>query len=77
MAALTAKSQIWASKQPIEKSINRELDVVPDLVMSGALQHIDQLHVDWTRWPSCFSFSFFFIERECIECIYCHYTTAV
>ena len=77
MAALTAKSQIWASKQPIEKSINRELDVVPDLVMSGALQHIDQLHVDWTRWPSCFSFSFFFIERECIECIYCQYTPAV
>jgi len=27
----------------------RELDVVPDLVMSGALQHIDHLHVDWTR----------------------------
>ena len=60
MAALTAKSQIWASKQPIEKSINRELDVVPDLVMSGALQHIDQLHVDWTRWPSCsYTGSFF------------------
>ena len=29
---------------------NRELDVIPDLVMSGALQHIDHLHVDWTRW---------------------------
>ena len=28
---------------------NRELDVIPDLVMSGALQHIDHLHVDWTR----------------------------
>jgi len=27
----------------------RELDVIPDLVMSGALQHIDHLHVDWTR----------------------------
>merc|ERR1712156_765721 len=27
----------------------RELDVVPDLVMSGALQHIDHIHVDWTR----------------------------
>jgi len=27
----------------------RELDVVPDLVMSGALQHIDHLHVDWTK----------------------------
>ena len=29
---------------------NRELEVIPDLVMSGALQHIDHLHVDWTRW---------------------------
>ena len=28
----------------------RELDVVPDLVMSGALQHIDHIHVDWTRY---------------------------
>merc|ERR1712018_1089524 len=27
----------------------RELDIIPDLVMSGALQHIDNLHVDWTR----------------------------
>jgi len=27
----------------------RDLDVVPDLVMSGALQHIDHLGVDWTR----------------------------
>merc|ERR550525_1104470 len=27
----------------------RELDVVPDLVMSGALQHIDHIHIDWTR----------------------------
>ena len=26
-----------------------ELDVIPDIVMSGALQHIDHLHVDWTR----------------------------
>ena len=32
--------------------LERELDVVPDLVMSGALQHIDHLHVDWTRF--CF-----------------------
>ena len=29
--------------------LSRELDVIPDLVMSGALQHIDHLHVDWTR----------------------------
>ena len=28
----------------------RELDVLPDLVMSGALQHLDHLHVDYTRW---------------------------
>ena len=28
----------------------RELDVLPDLVMSGALQHLDLLHVDYTRW---------------------------
>merc|ERR1719500_1392475 len=27
----------------------RELDVIPDIVMSGALQHIDHLHVDWTN----------------------------
>jgi len=27
----------------------RELGIVPDLVMSGALQHIDNLHVDWTK----------------------------
>lgn len=27
----------------------RELDVVPDLVMSGALQHLDCLYIDWTR----------------------------
>jgi len=26
----------------------REVDVIPDLVMSGALQHIHNLHVDWT-----------------------------
>ena len=34
------------------EQLQRELDVVPDLVMSGALQHIDHLHVDWTRF--CF-----------------------
>jgi hypothetical protein len=27
----------------------RERGVVPDLVMSGALAHLDNLHVDWTR----------------------------
>jgi len=27
----------------------REVDVIPDLVMSGALQYIDHLHVDWTK----------------------------
>jgi len=26
----------------------RELEIVPDLVMSGALQHIDNLYIDWT-----------------------------
>jgi len=26
----------------------RELSIVPDLVMSGALQHLANLHVDWT-----------------------------
>ena len=29
--------------------MSRELEVIPDLVMSGALQYIDHLHVDWTR----------------------------
>ena len=37
------------------EQLQRELDVVPDLVMSGALQHIDHLHVDWTRF--CFRIS--------------------
>jgi len=34
----------------------RELDVLPDLVMSGALQHLDHLHVDYTRdgWTDLF-----------------------
>ena len=32
----------------------RELDVLPDLVMSGALQHLDHLHVDYTRWDQEF-----------------------
>ena len=32
----------------------RELDVLPDLVMSGALQHLDHLHVDYTRWGQDF-----------------------
>ena len=27
----------------------RELEVVPDLVMSGALSAVDEIHVDWTR----------------------------
>ena len=27
----------------------RELEVVPDLLMSGALAHLDNLHVDWSR----------------------------
>jgi hypothetical protein len=27
--------------------MSRELAVVTDLVMSGALRHLDNLHVDW------------------------------
>jgi hypothetical protein len=27
----------------------REVGVVPDLVMSGAIAHLDNLYVDWTR----------------------------
>ena len=26
-----------------------ELDVVPDMLMSGALAVVDEMHVDWTR----------------------------
>jgi len=29
----------------------KELEVVPDLVMSGALPHIDSIHLDWTNDP--------------------------
>ena len=29
----------------------KELEVIPDLVMSGALQYLDQIHIDWTRDP--------------------------
>ena len=29
----------------------REVDIVPDLVMSGALPHLDNLHVDWSFDP--------------------------
>ena len=25
-----------------------ELEVVPDLVMSGAISHVDEIHLDWT-----------------------------
>ena len=24
--------------------------MIPDLVMSGAFQHLDHVHIDWTRW---------------------------
>ena len=27
---------------------HREVSIVPDLVMSGALRHLANLHVDWT-----------------------------
>merc|ERR1712109_111171 len=46
----------WAIENKIPPAVvmkldveGRELDVIPDLVMSGALQHIDHIHVDWTR----------------------------
>ena len=29
--------------------VTRELEVVPDLLMSGAMAHLDNLHVDWSR----------------------------
>jgi hypothetical protein len=34
---------------PAGTGLTRELDIVPDLVMAGALRHVDNLHVDWTR----------------------------
>ena len=29
----------------------QEMEVIPDLVMSGALAHLDTLHVDWHLIP--------------------------
>ena len=29
----------------------KELEIMADLVMSGALEHLDNIHVDWTTDP--------------------------
>ena len=47
--------RIWPIVQLKKNVANRELDVIPDIVMSGALQHIDHLHVDWTKWVTTFN----------------------
>ena len=47
---ITLLSLLISNSSAKNHLFNRELDVIPDLVMSGALQHIDHLHVDWTRW---------------------------
>ena len=49
------KVGIWPIVQLKKYVANRELDVIPDIVMSGALQHIDHLHVDWTKWVTTFN----------------------
>ena len=35
----------------------RETEVVLDLVMSGALAHIDNIHIDWSGFASLFAAS--------------------